>query len=146
MTAPKADRGLYLTGLLCIALAAALVVSCGDKDSGTAGEDCATDDADADGLDECDELALGTDPDVADSDGDGLDDGTEADCVSDPLDSDEVCYSCGWPHNDPGDLTSGGAEIGDTINNLQLVDQCGEALSMWDLYGEYHILMMTAEW
>jgi hypothetical protein len=109
-------------------------------------DDCSADDVDGDGLDECTELDLGTDPDSADSDGDGFDDGAEVDCVSDPLDGEERCYACGWAHNDPGTLVSTGAEDGDVIANLNLVDQCGEPVSLWDMYGEYHILMMTAEW
>lgn len=122
--------------------------SCGDPpggaDSGAA--DCSSDDPDADGLDGCAEAALGTDPDAADSDGDGLTDGEEADCVSDPLDATEQCYACGWAHNDPGTLVSTGAEVGDTIADMALWDQCGEEVSMWDFAEEYHILFLTAEW
>ena len=45
---------------------------------------------DADGLDDAQELALGTDPDVDDTDGDGLSDGEEliAEISTDPLDAD----------------------------------------------------------
>lgn len=122
--------------------------ACGDpKDGSDSGAvDCSSEDADGDGLDGCAEAALGTDPDAADSDGDGLSDGQEADCVSDPLDAAEVCYACGWPHNDPGTLTATGAEDGDTIENLAYWDQCGEEVSMWDFAEEYHILFLTAEW
>ena len=55
-------------------------------------------------------------------------------------------YACGWPSNDPGDLASAGSAVGDVIENLTLVDQCGEDLKLWDLAGEYHILFMTAAW
>lgn len=106
----------------------------------------ATSDADADGIDDCAEEALGTDPNLADSDGDGVNDGAEVDCVSDPLDGAEVCYECGWPHGDPGDLTGVGPNEGDTIANLSLVDACGEDVGLWDLAGEYHILFLTAAW
>ena len=112
----------------------------------TAGADCSDGDTDGDGLTGCDEVALGTDPDVADSDGDGVSDGDEAACVSDPLDASEQCYACGWPHRDPGDLGTPGAEVGDTIANLAITDQCGEEVKLWDFAEEYHILFMTAEW
>ncbi len=108
--------------------------------------ECSEDDVDGDGLDECAELELGTDPEVADSDGDGLSDGEEADCVSDPLDGDEVCYACGWPHADPGTLESTGAGEGDVIANLDFIDQCLEGVHMWDFTGKYHILFLTAAW
>jgi hypothetical protein len=103
-------------------------------------------DADADGLLDCDENDAGTDPNNTDSDGDGYDDLAEVDCVSDPLDANEVCYACGWPHNDPGNLESTGSDVGDVIDNLALIDQCGEEVALWDTAGEYHILFMTAAW
>lgn len=103
-------------------------------------------DADADGMTECEELELGTDPRNADSDGDGFTDSEEADCVSDPTDATEQCYTCGWEHNDPGDLVSTGNSVGDTIDNISMVDQCGETVDLWDFTGEYHILYLTAAW
>lgn len=103
-------------------------------------------DADGDGLDDCAEADLGTDPEQADSDGDGLSDQEEVDCVSDPTDGDEQCYACGWAHSDPGTLTATGAEEGDTIANLTLADTCSESVSLWDFAGEYHILFMTTSW
>ena len=103
-------------------------------------------DGDADGLNDCDEETLGTDPELADSDGDGLSDKEELDCVSDPLNADEQCYACGWEHNDPGDLTSTGNAEGDVIANIELVDQCGEMVNIWDFHGEYHVLYVTAAW
>lgn len=123
-------------------LAALLTASCN-------GEPAACDatlDGDSDGLDDCLEETLGTDATLRDSDGDGFSDGEEVDCVSDPLDSSEVCYACGWPHNDPGDLAGVGPNEGDTIDNLGLVDACGEDVDLWDLAGQYHILFMTAKW
>ena len=103
-------------------------------------------DADSDGIDDCTEEDLGTDPLLADSDGDGVSDKEEVDCVSDPLNADEQCYACGWKHNDPETLVSNGSELGDVMANLQLEDQCGEVVDTWDFYGEYHILYMTAAW
>lgn len=103
-------------------------------------------DSDGDGLEDCDELELGTDPAAADSDGDGLSDAEELDCVSDPLDGDEGCYACGWAHNDPGDLVTTGVAEGDTITNASLVDACGESVDLWDFAGQWHILAVTAAW
>ena len=109
--------------------------------------DCSTEsDADSDGVNDCDEETLGTDPENADSDGDGLSDREEIDCVSDPLNADEQCYQCGWEHNDPGDLVSTGSEVGDVVGNIQLVDQCGDMVDIWDFHGSYHILYLTAAW
>ncbi len=135
----------------------------GDDDSSPASNadgDCLTDaeeealgtnpeavDSDGDGLSDCDELnETGTDPLVTDSDGDGFSDGVEVDCVSNPMDGGEVCYACGWGHNDPGTLVSTGNEEGDVLADLDLFDQCQEAVRLWDFAGEYHILFATAAW
>ena len=45
-----------------------------------------------------------------------------------------------------GDLESTGSSEGDVIANVDLIDQCGETVPLWDLAGEYHILFMTAAW
>ena len=132
-----------------------LISACGDTpadDDDTIGDDddtvvdCSEDDEDGDGLDGCTEEELGTDPDDPDTDGDGLDDGEEVDCVSDPTDGDEVCYACGWPHNDPGTLESTGAEVGDVAANMEFEDTCEELVDLWDFAREYHILWLTAAW
>jgi hypothetical protein len=103
-------------------------------------------DADGDGLDDCAEEELGTDPASDDSDDDGFTDAEELDCVSDPLDADEQCYACGWEHNDPGDLVSEGRRKGDIMDSAELVDQCGDMVDLWDFHGEYHVLYLTAAW
>src|SRR4030095_11148435 len=119
----------------------------GDGSNGASNTGCdPSSDLDDDGVNDCDEELAGLDPESADSDGDGFDDGTELDCVSDPLDANEVCYACGWPHNDPGTLASTGSDIGDVPEKLTFVDQCGEDVALWDFAGEYHILFMTAAW
>lgn len=129
-----------------------LLASCagGSADTGTSekgGTGCdPASDQDGDGLDDCTETELGTAVDDADSDGDGISDGDEVDCVSDPLDADEQCYACGWQHDDPGDLTATGAAIGDTIANLDLIDQCGESVALYDFAGSYTLAFMTAAW
>lgn len=103
-------------------------------------------DSDGDGLDDCTEQEMGTDPENTDSDGDGFSDADELDCVSNPIDADEQCYACGWEHNDPGNLVSNGSSVGDVIASVDLVDQCGEMVDLWDFHGEYHVLYMTAAW
>lgn len=113
--------------------------------SGCGGTDPMSD-LDGDGISYEDEIAQGTDPDLMDSDGDGTDDADEILCGSDPMNVDEVCYQCGWKRNDPGRLASTGSDIGDLIENVQMTDQCGDNVSIWDFYGEYHILYMTAAW
>ena len=129
--------------------ALAVLMACA---SNTASDDPAADgcdtsiDTDADGLDDCAENAIGTDPLTGDTESDGVSDATEVDCSSDPLDSLDACYACGWSKRDPGTLTATGSDYGDTIGNLQLVDQCGETINMWDFYGEYHVLYLTAAW
>ncbi len=117
-----------------------MLLACGEKECD------ANEDTDGDGLDDCTEESLGTDPALADSDGDGHDDGQELDCVSDPLDSEERCLACGWGHNDPGDLVSTGNEDGQVIENIPFIDQCEEEVSLWDFAGQYHVLWMTATW
>jgi hypothetical protein len=134
-----------MTRTLCVL---SLLLSCAKEKSVEAEEDvCSeTSDVDGDGLNECDELALGTDPYNEDTDGDGFADSEELDCVSNPLDPDEKCYACGWEHNDPGDLESTGNGVGDVMDSISLVDQCGEMVDLWDFYGEYHVLYLTAAW
>ena len=92
------------------------------------------------------EAELGTDPESEDSDGDGFSDCAEIESSSDPTDGDEVPYACGWPHNDPGNLQPTGAAIGDVMYQASLPDQCGEEVNLWDFYGKYHVIYMTAAW
>lgn len=142
-----------LTTRLSAVIALLGLISCGTKDadgdsaSGILGSECDEEaDADGDGVDDCLEAELGTDPSLGDSDGDGMSDGDEFDCESDPLDELDVCYGCGWSKNDPGSLESSGDQVGDVIDNIVMVDQCGDDVSMWDFYGEYHIIYKTAAW
>jgi hypothetical protein len=123
-----------------------LLVSCTTKDDTDEFSCSETSDADEDGINECEELALGTNPNNADTDGDGFADADEIDRVSSPTDPDEQPYACGWEHNDPGDLVSTGSAVGDVMGSISLVDQCGEMVDLWDFYGEYHVLYLTAAW
>ena len=101
-------------------------------------------DGDGDGLDDCTEEELGLDPTSDDTDGDGIVDGMEMDCGSSPLDATEACYECGWGRHNPGNIQSTGSDYGDVMDNISLVDQCGEMVDIYDFAGEYHILYMTA--
>lgn len=133
---------------LSLLLVSACVPTGGPGDSGEPTPepiDC-TADADGDGLDDCAEADLGTDPDLADTDGDGFDDADELDCVSDPLDADESCYACGWPHADPGTLQETGSALGDVLGNISGVDQCGEDVALYDLLSGYRLLFITTVW
>ena len=140
---------LATAGMVSISCATKTTDDDGDTNSDPSDSPAETDcsaDSDEDGIDDCAEEELGTDPESEDSDGDGFTDAEEIDCVSDPLDGDEKCYACGWEHNDPGDIESTGAGFGDVMDNFALVDQCGEMVDMWDFHGEYHVLYMTAAW
>lgn len=111
-----------------------------------AGAPCGVD-SDGDGLEDCVEVnTTFTDPALPDSDGDGEADGAEVDCASDPLDAAQACYACGWRRNDPGTLASNGDDIGDTIANLDLVDQCRDQVKLWDFSGKYYVMFLTAAW
>ena len=53
-------------------------------------------------------------------------------------------YTCGWPQNDPGTLEMDyHIDVDKTFPNVHLIDQCGERLSLWDLYGHWLILDTT---
>jgi hypothetical protein len=123
-----------------------LALGCGEVDEAETVSCDATADADADGMDDCAEEVQGTDPALADSDDDGFTDLEEVECLSDPLDPDQACYECGWKRNDPGDLESTGAKLGDVVHNIPFVDQCKETVQLWDFAKAYQILYFTAAW
>lgn len=141
---------LAMIGLVSLAAACGENVPLGPASqsaSGTGGTvDTGTGNADGDCMTDGEELALGTDPNAVDSDADGVSDCDELDCVSDPTDGAEVCYACGWQHNDPGNLVTTGVQLGDVVENMSLVDQCGETVRLWDFAGDYTILFLTAVW
>jgi len=117
-----------------------------DAEEAEIGTDPESVDSDADGISDCDEIAQGLNPLAEDTDSDGFADAEELECVSDPLDGGEVCYACGWPHGDPGNLESTGNQIGDVADNSVLVDQCGEMVDLWDFSGKYYLIYLTAAW
>ena len=133
----------FTFGLICLALLAA----CGPADTGDVEPEVDVNaNADGDCMTDIEEEELGTDPEKEDSDGDGFSDCDEIEAVSNPTDGDEVPYACGWSHNDPGNIQPTGAAIGDVIYEVSLPDQCGEQVNLWDFYGKYHVLYMTAAW
>jgi hypothetical protein len=72
-------------------------------------------DTDGDGLDDGDEVAIGTDPNNADTDGDGLDDGDEVAIGTDPNNADT-----------DGDGVSDGDEVAAGKNPLDPSDEGGD--------------------
>lgn len=134
----------FPTSFLLVGFCCLIATGCSPQREDT-GPDC-SEDSDGDGLDDCEEIDLGLDPNSDDSDSDGFSDSEELDCVSDPLDGEEVCYACGWQHNDPGTYESNGNAIGDTAANSVLVDQCGELVDLWDFTGKYYLFYLTAAW
>ena len=140
-----------VTRSILIPTLAMLAMGCGKtEDGGTAGDALGTEpscdesaDADGDGLNDCEEEALGLDPAKDDTDGDGLTDLEEVDCGTSALDANDTCYACGWGRNDPGTIQSTGADVGDVMANVGLTDQCGEVVNMYDFAGAYHVMYMT---
>jgi hypothetical protein len=125
-------------GLAALSLGAygASLISGPDPDLNSDG-DCMTD---------LEEIAAGTDPQQVDGDGDGVSDCDEVACGANPASANEQCYSCGWKRNDPGNLVSDGAGIGNVVQNITLPDQCGEEVDLWDFHGQYFIMYLTAAW
>ena len=66
-----------------------LAAGCGERKDETIADCDEMSDADSDGLNDCEEEALGSDPAKDDTDGDGLTDLEEFDCGTSALDADE---------------------------------------------------------
>jgi len=155
----KLKAFLSISGLLSALVASGCVVeetAANDDDgtsasSGSAGEGGTApidpnQNTDGDCMTDLEEIELGTDPNAVDTDGDGVSDCDEIACVSDPVDINEKCYACGWKHDDPHTIMPNGAAIGSVMNDINLTDQCGDEVSVWDFHGQYFILYMTAAW
>lgn len=127
-----------------LALAALLAPAC--SGGGAAGRGGGTDDAGPDAGPDPDAAAPDAGDDGTDDDGDGFTNVEEAACGADPADPSHTCYACGWSRGDPGDLVATGGQVGDTVENLVLVDACSEEVPLWDLAGPYRILWMTTAW
>ena len=122
-------RTLFYPGLIAI-----LAIGCSAAKLDLGEDDGFLDiDSDGDGLTDSEEEALGSDPDQVDSDGDGFDDGVEADWYTDPGDPQDHPYEGGWPIDScRNELTPTGMAVGDTINDVKLVDQYGEEVRLHD--------------
>ncbi len=107
-------------------------------------------DTDDDGLLDGEEIELGTLPTDADTDDDGYSDRDELIEAKDPLDPSSVIYQGGWPYYFGKTELKGGLrfDVGKRFANLQLVDQFGDIVSLWDFYNEdrYVILDLCGAW
>ena len=107
----------------------------------TAEEENVDVDSDGDGLLDSEEAALGTDKNNVDSDGDTYQDGWEVTEGTDPLSSDDRIYEGYWPYQpdkdsmDSVEYTEAVAAIGETFPRVQLMDQFGEAVDLYDFAG-----------
>ena len=122
-------RNLFYPGLV-----AALAMGCGAATLDLGEDDGFLEvDSDGDGLTDAEEEELGSDPDLVDSDGDGFEDGVEADWYTDPADPHDHPYEGGWPIDAcRNDLSPTGMSVGDTINDVKLLDQYGEEVRLHD--------------
>ena len=134
-----------------LALALACVAEDEKADSGEL--DLSTLDSDSDGLNDQEELDLGTDPNNADSDGDGYSDAVEVAEGSDPTDALSMIYTGGWPYNsdkdalgDPGWDTT--AMVGAQVPRFIAVDQHGEMVDLYDFagHGVPIVIDMGTQW
>jgi len=147
-----------LLSVACLAAAGWLTAACGAEgpgdsntadggdntgDGGAGGNIDPNANTDGDCMTDLEEIELGTDPNSVDTDGDGFSDCDEIACVSDPLNGAEKCYACGWAHNDPGDIVTTGSNFGDVIADFELIDQCGEAVSIYDFAGSYQVVHLV---
>ena len=61
--------------------------------------------------------------------------------LEDPFGPREEPYSCGWPNNNPGNLsTTNLLAEGAVIPTALLEDRCGEMVNLWDFFGSWVIL------
>ena len=105
------------------------------------------DDADADGLPDGGEVALGSDRANPDSDGDGFLDGAEADVSANPIDPADHPFEAGWQMDAcRNDLTPEGWSVGDVSNDFGLLDQFGETVRLHDFCDQAVFLVFAAFW
>lgn len=107
-------------------------------------------DTDSDGLDDGAEVGLGTALNDSDSDDDGYTDRDEDWEGKDPLDPRSVIYQGGWPYSFEKTELNGGVvfEEGKRFANLQLEDQFGDVVSLWDFHNDsrYVIVDLCVGW
>ena len=126
-----------------------------DDDETAAGTDPDDDDSDDDGLLDGQESELGTDPLNSDSDGDGYSDRVEVDAGKDPTDAASGIYIGGWPYQSDKDSfenqeiwADNNLVIGEQAPRVQLVDQFGEIVDLYDFAGQgkYIVIDISAVW
>ena len=108
-------------------------------------------DVDADGLSDAAEVHLGTDPLAPDTDRDDYTDGDEVLVGTDPTDPRDRIYRGGWPFRADKDQLPGSHrhrfEVGRPLPRWVLTDPFGDAVDLWDFYGDAPILLVaTAAW
>jgi hypothetical protein len=89
-------------------------------------------DTDGDGLDDAQEIALGTDPNDPDTDGDGLTDGEEVNLGTDPTDPDTDGDGLTDGQEVSGEATIGGATLLFPPTDPLNPDTDGDALTDWE--------------
>jgi len=100
----------------------------------------APEDEDGDGL-SCElEIEWGTDPALSDSETIMDRDGDEVNEGSDPLDSESLIYTGGWPYNPNKDSIDfpdwdSPAEVGAQLPHFEAVDQYGDIVDIYDFAG-----------
>lgn len=118
-----------------------------DTDEISLGTDPYDADSDDDTLSDGAELASGTDPLLADSDGDGWDDGVELSGYTDPTDATDHPYTGGWSIDScRSSIVSTGTAVGDIAPNFELVDQHGDTVRLHDFCGRAVLLDFTEFW
>jgi hypothetical protein len=111
-------------------------------------------DSDGDGLLDSEEKALGTDVGNVDSDGDTYEDGWEVDEGTDPTSSDSRIYEGYWPYQpdkdsfDSVEYSDAVASIGETFPRVELMDQFGEQVDIYDFagHGKPVLVDISAVW
>jgi len=124
----------------------------GDTPTGGSGGSAGID-SDGDGLSDQYELSIGTDPNLMDTDGDTYLDPWELTEGTDPTDPHSRIYQGYWPYNPDKDLMPGTsaptAELGAPFQRLQLVDQYGDTVDLYDFAyagGVPVVIMTTTTW
>ena len=136
-------RRTRLTTLL-LGLPALLLAGCAGGGGGGA---ASLPDADGDGLADDWETDRNIDPNSEDSDEDGWTDDEEVYGFADPIDDLDHPYIGGWDRGPvPEDLESDGNQVGDIVDDFNLMDQYGERVSLWSFYGRVIMVETVAEW
>jgi hypothetical protein len=111
-----------------------------DAEEAALGTDAGSHDTDMDGLSDLEEVLGGTDPRSADTDGDSYLDPWELDQGTDPTDPESRIYTGYWPYNPDKDALAHVDDVRDTVGaqipRLQLVDQFGDTVDLYDFAGQ----------